>query len=188
MATISTSGFRNGLKIELNGEPFLMVEFQHVKPGKGGAFVRTKIKSLKTGLVLERTFRSGEKIGLPDLEEKEMQYLYKDAGLYYFMDKTSFEQLAIGEEVIGGNKNFLGENLTISVLFHNGHPIGINLPIFVNLRVKESEPGIKGDTASGATKLAKLETGYTVQVPLFIDVSDVLKIDTRNGGYIERVK
>ena len=102
MATISTNGFRNGLKIELNGEPFLMVEFQHVKPGKGGAFVRTKLKSLKTGLVLERTFRSGEKIDLPDLEEKEMQYLYKDAGLYYFMDTTTFEQLAIGEEVIGG--------------------------------------------------------------------------------------
>jgi elongation factor P len=184
----STPDFRKGLKIELNGEPFAIVEFQHVKPGKGGAFVRTTLKSLVSGNVIDRTFRSGEKVDKPDLEEKEMQYLYESEGEFHFMDSETYEQSFLTADQLGDARNYLQENVTVTVLFHNGKPIGVDVPIFVELTVTAAEPGIKGDTAGGATKPATLETGMTVQVPLFVNEGDVLKIDTRTGKYIERVR
>lgn len=184
----STPDFRKGLKIELNGEPFIIVDFLHVKPGKGGAFVRTTLKSLITGNVIDRTFRSGEKIDKPDLEEKVMQYLYESDSQYYFMDTETYDQLFINEEHLGESRNYLQENVEVTVLFHNGKPIGVEVPIFVELKVAKTEPGVRGDTAGGATKPATLETGMTVQVPLFINEGDALKIDTRTGKYIERVR
>lgn len=185
---ISTSNFRNGLKIELKGEPFIIIEFQHVKPGKGGAFVRTKLKNLKTGAVLEKTFRASEKVEQPNLEEKNMQYLYHSEDQYHFMDTNSFEQITLHAELLGENKNYLQENITINVLFYNNNPIGVDLPIFVQLAIAETDPGLKGDTASGGTKPATLETGAVIQVPLFLNKGDKIKIDTRTGEYIERVK
>lgn len=184
----STSDFRKGLKIEFKGEPYIIVEFMHVKPGKGGAFVRTKIKNMITGRVLDETFRSGEKVGRPNLEEKDVQYLYLDAEGYCFMDNQTYEQLFLTEDQVGDAKNYMEENVNVKVLFYNDRPIGIELPITVNLTVVESEPGVKGDTATGATKPAKMNTGLVVQVPLFINEGEVLKIDTRTGNYIERVK
>jgi len=184
--SVSTSDFRKGLKIELNGEPFLMVEFQHVKPGKGGAFVRTRLKSLLTGNVIDKTFRSGEKVETADLEEKAMQYLYPDGDHYTFMDNETYEQLAIPREVLGDSTNFLKENTNVNILFHNQKPIDVELPYFVELEVVKTDPGIKGDTASGGSKPATLETGAVVQVPLFVKEGDTLKIDTRDGSYIER--
>ena len=164
-----------------------MVEFQHVKPGKGGAFVRTKLKSLLTGNVLEKTFRSGEKVGKPQLEEKEMQYLYSSDKQYHFMDTETYEQLFLTEDQLGNSRNYLQENIVAKVLFYNGQPIGVELPIFVELRIVETDPGVRGDTASGGTKPAVLETGATVQVPLFLNIDDTIKVDTRSGEYIERV-
>jgi elongation factor P len=183
----STSEFRKGLKIELNGEPFLMVDFQHVKPGKGGAFVRTRLKSLLTGNVIDKTFRSGEKVETPDLEERAMQYLYPDGDAFVFMDNETYEQLSIQKEIMGEAINFLKENTNVMILFHNQKPIGVELPNFVELEVVKTDPGIKGDTASGGSKPATLGTGTVVQVPLFIKEGDILKIDTRDGSYIERV-
>lgn len=182
-----TNQFRNGLKIEIDNEPFIMVEFQHVKPGKGGAFVRTKLKSLLTGNVLEKTFRSGEKVGKPQLEEKEMQYLYSSDQQYHFMDTETYEQLFLTEDQLGNSRNYLQENIVAKVLFYNGQAIGVELPIFVELRIVETDPGVRGDTASGGTKPAVLETGATVQVPLFLNIDDAIKVDTRSGEYIERV-
>ncbi|MBI5248315.1 MAG: elongation factor P [Desulfomonile tiedjei] len=184
----STPDFRKGLKIELNGEPFTIVDFLHVKPGKGGAFVRTTLKSLITGNVIDRTFRSGEKIDKPNLEEKQMQYLYESDGEFHFMDNETYEQSFLTEAQLGDARNYLQENVTVGMLFHNDKPIGVEVPIFVELRVASTEPGIKGDTAAGATKPATLETGMNVQVPLFVNEGDMLKIDTRTGKYIERVK
>lgn len=184
----STPDFRKGLKIEMNGEPFVIVDFLHVKPGKGGAFVRTTLKSMITGNVLEKTFRSGEKVDKPDLEERSMQYLYETDGEYYFMDNETYEQLFLTEDQLGESRHYLQENVDVTVLFHNGKPIGVEVPIFVNLKVSATEPGVKGDTASGATKPAELETGMTVQVPLFVEEGDTLKIDTRTGKYVERVR
>lgn len=183
-----TSDFRKGLKIEFKGEPYLIVDFLHVKPGKGGAFIRTKLKNMITGRVLDETFRSGEKVGRPDMEEKNMQYLYKDSEGYCFMDNETYEQIFLSEEQFGEAKNFLKENIDVQVLFYNSRPIGLELPTTVNLVVVQSDPGLKGDTASGATKPATLETGLLVQVPLFINEGDVLKIDTRTGEYLERAK
>jgi len=183
----STPDFRRGLKIEINNEPYTIVEFQHVKPGKGGAFVRTKLKNLLNGRVVDKTFRSGEKVGKPDMEEKEMQFLYKDDE-YHFMDNSSYEQIALSGEVIGDSKNFLQENTNVTILFYQNRPINLELPIFVELEVVEAEPGVKGDTASGASKPVTVETGAKIQVPLFIEDGDRLKIDTRSGEYIERVK
>jgi elongation factor P len=184
----STPDFRKGLKIELNGEPFAIVEFLHVKPGKGGAFVRTTLKSLITGNVIDRTFRSGEKVDKPDLEEKEMQFLYESEEQFYFMDNETYDQLFLTEKQLGDARNYLQENIQLTVVFHNGKPIGVDVPIFVELKVASTEPGVKGDTAAGATKPATLETGMVVQVPLFVDEGDTLKIDTRTGKYIERVR
>ena len=182
----STAEFRRGLKIEIDGKPYTIVEFQHVKPGKGGAFVRTKLKNLETGQVLEQTFRSGAKVDIPDLEENNVQYLYQDGDSYVFMDNDTYDQLFIAEEYLGDAVNYLKANIEAKVLFFNGKPIGVDLPITVELEVTETEPGVKGDTATGASKNATLETGLVVQVPLFIEQGEMLKIDTRTGEYLER--
>ncbi len=184
----STSDFRVGLKIELNDEPYIITYFQHVKPGKGGAFVRTKLKNMITKAVLERTFRSGEKVEKPDIEEKNMSYSYMEEPNYVFMDNDTYEQIFISAEDVGDSARFLKEDIEVSVLFYKGKPIEVVLPIFVELEVTFTEPGVKGDTATGATKPATLETGYVVNVPLFVQEGDILKIDTRTGEYIERVK
>ena len=183
----STAEFRKGLKIELDGDPMVIVDFQHVKPGKGGAFVRTRLKSLISGKVLEKTFRSGEKVDVPDLEDKNMVYLYNDDSGYHFMDNETYEQMAMTKDHIGSALGYLKENVAIDVLFHNKKPIGVEIPSFMELTVTETVPGVRGNTVSGATKPAKLETGATVQVPLFINEGDVIKVDTRTGDYIERV-
>ena len=185
---LSTTEFRRGLKIEMEGEPFLMLEFQHVKPGKGGAFVRTKLKSLITGNVIDRTFKSGDKVDKPDLEEKEMQFLYKDGDEYYFMDNVTYEQQFINKDQLQGTHEFLQENGQVTVLFHNQKPIAVELPNFVELTITETDPGVKGDTAAGGTKPAVLETGATIQVPLFIKEGEKIRIDTRTGEYSERVR
>jgi elongation factor P len=185
---IDTSEFRNGLKIEIDGEPFVIEYFQHVKPGKGSAFVRTKIRSLLSGRVLEPTMKSGDKVGVPDIEEKAMQFLYVQDGDYYFMDKRNYEQTFLSEKVLGEAKNFLKENIDADVLFWNGKAIAVTLPNSVDLKVAKCDPGVRGDTVSGALKPATLETGFVVNVPLFINEGDVLKIDTREGGkYLTRV-
>ena len=183
---VDTSGLRNGLKIELDGEPFVMTYFQHVKPGKGGAFVRTKIKNLRTGRVLEKTFRSGEKVEEAEVEEKKMQYLYQDGEGYVFMDTESYDQIPFTAEQIGDGVKYLKENLDVDVVFWKGKPITVELPSFVIAAVAECNPGLKGDTASGATKPATLETGAVVQVPLFIKEGENIRVDTRTGEYVER--
>jgi len=183
----STPDFRRGLKIEINDEPFTIVSFQHVKPGKGGAFVRTKLKNLLNGNVVDRTFRSGEKVGKPDIEEKEMQYLYTD-GDFHFMDNDTYEQTALAADLVGDDKDFLQENSTVTVLFYKGRVVNLELPTFVILEVTEAEPGLKGDTASSVTKPVTVETGAKINVPLFINPGNRLKIDTRTGEYMERVK
>jgi elongation factor P len=185
---IQTSEFRRGLKIEIDGEPFSIQEFQHVKPGKGNAFTRTKLKSLVTGNVIDRTFKSGEKVDRPDMAEKEMQYLYRDGDSFYFMDNETYEQQFINAEQLQGAEAFLQENVQVTVLFHNQKPIAVELPNFVELTVTKTDPGFKGDTASGATKPATLETGATIQVPLFIKEGEKIRIDTRTGEYAERVR
>ncbi len=185
---VFTAEFRKGLRILVDNEPFVIVEFQHVKPGKGGAFVRTRLKSLVTGNVLERTYRSGDKAEVPELEEMQMQYLYKEEDRYYFMDENTYEQLFIDEDHLGDAKNYLKEGLVISVLMYQGKTIGVEVPNFVNLRIVQTEPGIRGDTAQNATKPALLETGYTIQVPLFVEQDETVRIDTRTGQYMERVK
>jgi len=185
---VDTSQFRNGLKFILDGQPFVMTFFQHVKPGKGGAFVRTKIKNLVNGKVLERNFRSGERVELADVEEKKMQYLYLDGENLVFMDQSSYDQLPFSKDTVGDARLFLKENMEVEVLFWNNKPINIDLPSFVELTVTKCDPGVKGDTASGATKPATLETGAVVNVPLFIKEGDALRIDTRTGEYVDRAK
>ena len=181
-----TSDIRKGLKIELEGEVYTVVEFLHVKPGKGGAFIRTKLKSLTKGSVVEKTFRSGEKLGRPDLEEKKMQFLYSSDDQYCFMDAETYEQTFLTEEQLGSSRDYLKENTTIAVLMHNNKPIAVELPTFVALAINKTEPGEKGDTVSGGTKAATLETGAVLQVPLFLNEGDVVKVDTRTGTYVER--
>jgi elongation factor P len=184
----STAEFRKGLRIELEGKPYLMVDFQHVKPGKGGAFVRTKLKNMINGRVVDQTFRSGEKVGRPDLEEKEMQYLYRDGEHFVFMDNATYDQVFLSKEQVGEQSQFLQESITIKVLYYNKEPLGLELPTFVELAVTAAEPGFKGDTASGGSKPATLETGAVIQVPLFVSEGDKIRVDTRSGTYIERVK
>jgi len=184
----STSEFKKGLKIEIDGTPYTIVEFLHVKPGKGGAFVRTKIKNLMTGKVLDQTFRSGEKVKRPDLAEREMQFLYREGDNFYLMDNENYEQLALTAEQLGDAVLFLTENLNVKVLFFNQQPVTAEVPNSVELTVAQAEPGLKGDTASGATKPATLETGAVIQVPLFINEGDRVRVDTRTGSYIERAK
>ena len=186
--TVSTADFRKGLKIELEGEPYIITDFLHVKPGKGGAFIRTKLKSLVTGNVIDRTFRSGEKVQTPSLEEKTMQYLYREGDTYHFMDSDTYEQITLAGNLLGEDSNFLQENVEVKILFHNDQPIGVELPFFVELTIVQTEPGVKGDTASGGTKPATVETGAVIQVPLFLNEGDMIKVDTRTGAYIERAK
>lgn len=186
---ISTSDFKKGSKILFKDEPYMVLDYAHVKPGKGGAFLRTKMKNMLTGLMREETFRSGEKFEQPDLEYKEMQYLYKDGDLYNFMDQDSYDQVAFNEDQIEEVKDYLKEQEIYVILYFNEKPIAVNPPLFVELMVKETMPGVKGDTAQGAgSKPATMETGLVIQVPLFIDEGDVVKIDTRKKEYIERVK
>jgi elongation factor P len=185
---VSTAEFRNGLKIELDGEPYVIVEFQHVKPGKGGAFVRTKMKSLKSGNVIDRTFRSGEKVDVPELEEKTMQYLYAADKDRVFMDTSSYEQISMSEQQLGDSINYLKENMEIKILYYKGQPINIDVPMFVELAIAKTDPGVRGDTASGGSKPATLETGAVVKVPFYLNEGDVIKVDTRTGTFIERVK
>ena len=184
----STAEFRKGLKIELEGKPYLIVDFQHVKPGKGGAFVRTKLKNMINGRVIDQTFRSGEKVGRPDLEEKEMQYLYREGNTFVFMDNTTYDQIYLAKDQVGEQSQFLQENIEIKLLYFNKEPLGLELPNFVELTVTAAEPGVKGDTASGGSKPATLETGAVIQVPLFISEGDRIRVDTRTGTYMERVK
>lgn len=183
----TTQDFKNGLKIEYEGEPYIIVEFQHVKPGKGGAFVRTKLKNLITGRVLDPTFKSGDKVGKPDMDDKEMQYLYREGEHYTFMDNTTYEQVMVDTNVVGDATKWMKENTNTEVMFWNGKPIGVTLPNFVELQITECEPGVRGDTAQGATKPAVLETGATVNVPLFVNEGETIKIDTRTSTYVERV-
>ena len=184
----STAEFKKGLKIEIDGTPFMIADFQHVKPGKGGAFVRTKLKNLLTGRVIDQTFRSGEKVEKPDIVEKEMQYLYKDGDSYCLMDNETYEQIMLTEEQVGDAILYLKENMNLQVLFFNQQAVAVDLPNFVELEVAQTEPGVRGDTASGGTKPATLESGAVIQVPLFINEGDRLKVDTRTGTYIERLK
>jgi elongation factor P len=185
---ITTADFRRGAKIVYKGEPCEVVEFLHSKMGRGGALVKTKMKNLITGAVLEDTFRSGEKFDSPQLEEKSMQYLYEQDNMYYFMDTESYEQMPLNEEQLGDSKILLKENTEATMLIYNGEPIAVDLPIFVELEVSETDPGFKGDTASGGSKPATLETGAVVKVPFHVNIGDVIKVDTRTLEYIERVR
>ena len=185
---VSTSEFRNGLVIRLDGELFTMVEFQHVKPGKGGAFVRTRLKNVNTGRVIDRTFRSGERVEDVRLEKKPVQYLYQEEKTFVFMDTASYDQIAASQEIVGEMAEFLKEGMEVEIVFHDKDPIGVELPIFVELEVTKTEPGVRGDTASGGSKPATLETGAVIQVPLFLEEGERVKVDTRTGTYVERVK
>ncbi|ADI01194.1 MULTISPECIES: elongation factor P [Syntrophothermus] len=184
---ISVNDFRTGLTIEVEGDVWQVVEFQHVKPGKGAAFVRAKMKNIRSGAVIERTFRAGEKVPRARLDKREMQYLYNDGEDYIFMDTQSYDQISLSKDQIGDGIKYLKEQMVIQVLLYQGQILGVEMPNFVELEVVETEPGIKGDTATGGTKSAVLETGATVQVPLFVNVGDRVRIDTRTGEYIERV-
>jgi elongation factor P len=186
MAT-DTSSFRNGLKIELDGEPFTITYFQHVKPGKGGAFVRTKVKNLRTGKVIDKRFRAGEKVELADIEERQMQYLYAEGESLVFMDNKTYDQTHFTREQVGEDIKFLKENTDVDVLFWNGKALNMQLPNFIEAQISECEPGEKGDTASNVTKPATIETGAVVQVPLFVNEGQKIRVDTRSGEYVERV-
>ena len=185
MAT--TNDLKNGLVLNLDGELWAVVEFQHVKPGKGGAFVRTKLKNVLTGAVIERTFRSGEKLEEVRLEHRPVQYSYTDGQLYYFMDQETFEIVPLSEDVIGDDQlKYLKENMECEGLVHKDRIISVELPYFVELEIVETDPGVRGDTAQGGTKPAKLETGAVVQVPLFLNEGDVVRVDRREDKYLER--
>ena len=179
--------FKNGITFDMDGAVFQVIEFQHVKPGKGAAFVRTKIKNVITGSVIERTFSPTDKFENAYIERKDMQYSYNDGDLYYFMDQETFDMLPIGKDQIGDALKFVKENMICRILSYKGNVFGIEPPTFVELAISETEPGFKGDTATGATKPATLETGAVIQVPLFVDGSDVIRVDTRTGEYMERV-
>ena len=183
---ISSNDFKTGLTIEVDGDVFTIVEFQHVKPGKGAAFVRTKLKNVKTGAVVERKFNAGEKVPKAHVDRREMQYLYKDGDHYIMMDNETYEQTSLTEEQIGDGVKYLKENMTMGVLFFNGTVIGVDLPNTVVLKVVATEPGVRGDTATGGSKPATLETGAVVQVPFFVNEGDDLIIDTRTGTYVQR--
>ena len=184
MAT--TSDFRNGMTIELSGEYYTVTEFLHVKPGKGQAFVRTKLKNVQSGAVREKTFKVGEKIEDVEIEKREAEYLYSAGNSYFFMDRESFEQVTVSDDLVRNAVPFLKENLVINLLKIGEKLVGIDLPFFVILKVTETEPGLRGDTVSAASKPARLETGTTVKVPLFVEKGDLIKVDTRTGEYVER--
>ena len=184
---ISASDFRNGITVEIDGNVFQILEFQHVKPGKGAAFVRTKLKNIINGGVIEKTFRPTEKFPQARIDRKDMQYLYKDGDLFYFMDTESYDQLPISADTISEAMKFVKENEMVKVCSYNGNVCSVEPPLFVELEVTETEPGFKGDTATGASKPATVETGATIAVPLFIDEGEKVKIDTRTGEYLSKV-
>ena len=183
---ISTSDFKKGLTIELKGEIYSIVDFLHVKPGKGGAFVRTKLKNVQTGLVVDKTFRAGEKMEQAIIDRKTMQYLYNDGENYYFMNKENYEQITLSREQVNDVQEFLKEGNDVEIICCKGDIIGAELPNFLNLKITKTMPGVKGNTVSGALKPATLETGAIIQVPLFIKEGDIIKVDTREKKYIER--
>jgi len=183
-----TSDFRNGLIIKFKNDLYSIVEFQHVKPGKGGAFVRSTLKNLRNGKVLDNTFRAGEGIEIIRVERRKYQYLFREGEFLVCMDTGTYEQINVPNEFFGGGVDYLKESEEVDILFNGEEILTVEIPIFVNLKVTGTEPGFKGDTATGAVKPAKLETGATINVPLFINVGDILRVDTRTGGYVERVK
>ncbi|NQT89858.1 MAG: elongation factor P [Candidatus Omnitrophica bacterium] len=184
---ISTNDFKNGISIVSGGVLYQVVSFQHIKPGKGGAFVRTKLKNMRTKAVVDKTFRAGEKVEDAFIDTKKIQYMYHSGSSYHFMDTNTYEELSVPQELIGDNKKFLKEGMELTVLYHKGSIIDINLPLFVNAKVTHTEPGAKGDTAKAAFKPATLETGAVVQVPIFVNTGNTIKVDTRTGAYVERV-
>ncbi len=179
--------FKKGLRIMVEGSPYSIIDFQHVKPGKGNQFTRTKMRNLLTGQLLERTFKSGEKFEVPNVENKEMQFLYKDDNGFNFMNPSNFEQIMLNETEVGDSKNYLTENMEVVLFFYNDRPVSVDVPKAVNLKVAHTEPGIKGDRVQGATKPATMETGLVVSVPLHINEGEVLRIDTTTGDYVGRV-
>lgn len=185
---LDCSDLKKGLKLDIDGVPYLIVDFQFVKPGKGQALYHCKMKNLITGLNLDRTYRSGESFKSADTSEQPMQFLYQDADGFHFMDTQSYEQVALSEDSVGDAKHFLMENMDVSITYFNERPIDITLPNSVNLKITYTEPGVRGNTVSGALKNATVETGYIVKVPLFVEQDEVIRIDTRTGEYIERVK
>jgi len=186
--SVSTNDLKNGMTLDLDGTLFQVVEFQHVKPGKGGAFVRTKLRNVKTGAVLERTFNAGVKVGLAIVERKEMQFLYRDVDALTFMDLGSYEQIPVPIDVVGAVSGWLAEGATAQVAMHQGVPIAVELPASVVLTITQTQPGVKGDTRTSAMKPATLETGAEISVPLFVEAGERVKVDTRTGQYIERMK
>jgi len=189
IAVVAAGDLRKGSKVLFQDEPYIVVDFQWTKPGKGGAYIRTKMRNMISGLIREETFRAAEKLAVPDLQYREMQYLYVDGGLYNFMDQSSYEQVALNEEQIEDVKLYLKEQDTYTILYFSDRPIAVNPPLFLKLKVTETQPGVRGDTAQGgATKPATVETGLVVNVPLFVNEGDVIKVDTRDASYIERVK
>ena len=184
---ISAGDFKNGVTVESDGNIYQILEFQHVKPGKGAAFVRTKLKNIISGGVVEKTFRPTEKFPKAHIDRKDMQYLYRDGDLFNFMDVETYDQIALNEDVVGDSLKFVKENEVVKICSHNGNVFSVEPPLFVELAITETEPGFKGDTAQGATKPATVETGAIVMVPLFVEQGDVLKIDTRSGEYLSRV-
>ena len=184
---ISAGDFKNGVTVEIDGNIYQILEFQHVKPGKGAAFVRTKLKNIISGGVVEKTFRPTEKFPKAHIDRKDMQYLYRDGDLFNFMDVETYDQIALNEDVVGDSLKFVKENEVVKICSHNGNVFSVEPPLFVELAITETETGFKGDTAQGATKPATVETGAIVMVPLFVEQGDVLKIDTRSGEYLSRV-
>ena len=186
---IATSDFKKGVKILVDGEPYMVLEYLHVKPGKGGAFLKTKMKNMITGLIHEQTFRSGEKFPQPDLQYRDMQYLYSDGDIYHFMDQDTYDQVTLSKAQLSEVSNLLKETIVYTILYFEGNPITVNPPMFMNLMIKETPPGVRGDTAQGGgNKPATLETGLVLQVPLFVNEGDIIKVDTRDNKYIERVQ
>lgn len=185
---ISTSSFKNGSRILYEGTPYIITEFQHVKPGKGGAFVRTKLKNLLNGSVQEKTFRAGEKLDEPDIQDLKYEYLYQAERQLCFMNSETYEQIFLTEEQTGKEKELLKEGTIVTILLFNGSPVSLTLPMFVELEVVQTDPGVKGDTASGGSKPATIETGGTIKVPLYISEGDVIKIDTRTSSFVERTR
>ena len=186
--SVSTNDLKNGMTLDLDGLLFQVVEFQHVKPGKGGAFVRTKLRNVKTGAMVERTFNAGVKVGLAIVERKEMQYLYRDGDAFTFMDMDSYEQIPVAADVVGEGSSWLSEGSTAQVAMHQGSPISVELPASVALAITKTQPAVKGDTKTNAMKPATLETGAEIHVPMFVAEGERVKVDTRSGEYIERVK
>lgn len=184
MAT--TSDFRTGLVIELDGELLSIVDYQHVKPGKGGAFLKTRLKNVRTGHMVDKSFRAGEKVTKAYIEQNKCEYLYRADDLFYFMDQSNFEELILTKEQVGDTSEYLKENTMVNAIIYKGEPMGLELPNFVELKVVETDPGLRGDTVSRSTKAACLETGARIQVPLFVNEGDIVRVDTRRGEYVER--